>query len=335
MPKPDDVRIPSPRGPLPASHICFSGDRLFVRPSLQRAEDSISHCLSASRAMARIPNMLKLEFYAFHKADGEVTASRQTVGLTGKPTDVGSPEIVGIPILHHVSPAKRLGKLLSKTKRVVEALQADDPPPAPLLRLRSLHSFAVASIDFVLSGVLLRPVHLVALQARINNAYRRALGAPRWTPADFLYGTRDTGGVGAPLLSLRNVVRLALSYPQATASRNPLVEYAALALARLQHPVSEAVALQQRLQPLGITIHALPDTSVDMATIHLQGSLHQVPPDVPLYFSADGSCSDDAIGAGFVFWHPAAGVLLRGSCAMAACAAASEDAEWLALLLAL
>ena len=41
MPKPDDVRIPSPRGPLPASHICFSDDRLFVRPSLQRAEHSI------------------------------------------------------------------------------------------------------------------------------------------------------------------------------------------------------------------------------------------------------------------------------------------------------
>ena len=36
---------------------------------------------------------------------------------------------MGIPILHHVSPAKRLGKLLSKTKRVVEALQTDDPPP--------------------------------------------------------------------------------------------------------------------------------------------------------------------------------------------------------------
>ena len=129
LPKPDDVRIPSPRCPLPASHICFSDDRLFVRPSLQRAEESISHCLSASRAMARIPNMLKLEFFAFRMVAGEVTAWRQTVGLTGKPTDVGSPEIVGIPILHLVSPAKRLGKLLSKTRRVVEALQADDPPP--------------------------------------------------------------------------------------------------------------------------------------------------------------------------------------------------------------
>ena len=185
----------------------------------------------------------------------------------------------------------------------------------------------MASIDFVLSGVLLRPVHLAALQARVNGAYRRALGAP--------YATRDTGGVGAPLLSLRNVVRLALSYAQAAASRNPLLRYADLALSRLQHPVSEAVALRHRLQPLDITIHALPDTSVDMAAVHLQRSLHQVPPDAPLYFSADGSRSDDAIGAGFVFWHPAAGVLLRGSCAMATCGAASEDAEWLAVLLAL
>ena len=48
LPKPDDVSIPSPRCPLPASHICFSDDRLFVQPSLQRAEESISHCLSAS-----------------------------------------------------------------------------------------------------------------------------------------------------------------------------------------------------------------------------------------------------------------------------------------------
>ena len=48
LPKPDDVSIPSPKCPLPASHICFSDDKLFVRPSLQRAEESISHCLSVS-----------------------------------------------------------------------------------------------------------------------------------------------------------------------------------------------------------------------------------------------------------------------------------------------
>ena len=132
-PKPDHVRMRSPRAPLPASDICFSDDRLFVRPSLQRVEESISHCLSASRAMACIPNMLKIEFYGFYTADGEVTASPQTVGLTGKPADVRSPEIVGIPILHHVPPAKRFGKLISKTKRVAEALQTDDPPPPVLL----------------------------------------------------------------------------------------------------------------------------------------------------------------------------------------------------------
>ena len=183
IPKPDDVRIPSSRGPPPASHICFSDDRLFVRPSLQRAV--------ACRHPEPWPahNMLRLESSAFRMAVGEVSAWRQTVGLTDKPTDVGSPKIVGIPILHHVCPAKRLGKLLSKTRRVVQAPQADDPPPAPLLRLRSLHSFAVASIDFVVSGVLLRPVHLAALQARVNNVYPRALGAPKWTPADFMYGT--------------------------------------------------------------------------------------------------------------------------------------------------
>ena len=179
MPKPDDVRIPSPRGPLPASEICFSDDRLFVRPSLQRAEDSISNCLSASRAMAPIPNMLKLEFFAFRMAEGEITAVPQTFELTGKLTDVGSPTIVGIPILHHVSPIKCLAKLLSKTRRGVEALQAGDPPPTPLLRLQSLHSFVVASVDLVLSGVTLCPVDLAALQARVNSAYRRALGAPK------------------------------------------------------------------------------------------------------------------------------------------------------------
>ena len=108
-----------------------------------------------------------------------------------------------------------------------------------------------------------------------------------------------------------------------------------LALVRLHHPAREAVTLQQRLLPLDITIHALPDVFVGMATVHLPGNLHQVPPDVPLYFSADGSPTDDAIGACLAFWHPAAGVLMRGSYAMAACGAASEDAEWLAVLLAL
>ena len=150
-----------------------------------------------------------------------------------------------------------------------------------------------------------------------------------------MYGTREAGGVNAPLVSLRNIVRLALSYAQAAASRNPLVKYAALALARLQHPVCETIAPQQRLQPLGITLHALPDASVDAAAVDLTGNLDRVPPDVPLYFSADGSCSDAAISAGFVFWHPATGVLQRGSCAVATCGAVSEDAEWPAVVLAL
>ena len=231
--------------------------------------------------MARIPNMLKLEFFSFRMVEGEVTAWHQTVRLTGKLTDAGSPEIVGIPILHHVPHAKRLNKLLNKTRRVVEALQADDSSPAPLLRLRSLHSFAVASVDFVLSGVLLRPVHLAALHARVHSAYRRALGAPKWTPADFTHGTREAGGFDAPLLSLRNTVRLALSYAQAAASRNPLVRYVALALARLQHRVCEAIALQQRLQPLGITLHALPDASVDSDAVHVPGNLNRAPPTCP------------------------------------------------------
>ena len=92
LPKPDDVSIPSPRCPLPASHICFSDDRLFLRPSLQRAEESISHRLSVSRAIARISNMLKLEFFAFHLVDGEVTAGRQTVGSMGNPRTPGPPK---------------------------------------------------------------------------------------------------------------------------------------------------------------------------------------------------------------------------------------------------
>ena len=96
----------------------------------------------------------------------------------------------------------------------------------------------------------------------------------------------------------------------------------------------EAIALQQRLQPLGITLHALPDASVDAAAVHLTGNLDRVPPNVPLYFSADGYRSNAAISAEFVFRHPATGVLQRGSCAVATCGAASEDAEWLAVVLA-
>ena len=59
-------------------------------------------------------------------------------------------------------------------------------------------------------------------------------------------------GRGQPLLSLHHVVYLALSYAQATASRDPLIKHAALALTRLQHPVCETVDLQQRLHPLGV-----------------------------------------------------------------------------------
>ena len=82
---------------------------------------------------------------------------------------------MGIPIVHHSSPAKSLGKLLGKARRVVEALHADDTPPlAPLLRLRFVHSLVVASIDFVLSGVFLRPVHVA------GTGYARRLVSAWW-----------------------------------------------------------------------------------------------------------------------------------------------------------
>ena len=59
---------------LPAARICFTDDRLFVRPSLQRVEESTFHCLPASQTMARIPNMVKLECFAFRMSEGEATA---------------------------------------------------------------------------------------------------------------------------------------------------------------------------------------------------------------------------------------------------------------------
>ena len=80
-----------------------------------RAEHSIGHCLTASRAMARIPGMLKLQFYAFKFNGSQIGPFRQTVELIGKPADAGSPEMAGIPILHLVAPTKRLGKPLAKT----------------------------------------------------------------------------------------------------------------------------------------------------------------------------------------------------------------------------
>ena len=77
---------------------------------------------------------------------------------------------------------------------------------------------------------------------------------------------------------LTNVVHLALTYAQASISRNPLARHAAVALARLSSPISNNTDLRTLLRPIGLTMHTAPDEILLRALIHTEGSRDGVPP---------------------------------------------------------
>ena len=82
-----------------------------------------------------------------------------------------------------------------------------------------------------------------------------------------------------------------------------------------------------------VEIHSTSDGSFTTATLHLEGDLQQIRQFEELLLVLDGSQTGSRIGAGFLLWHPDAGILLRGWLGIEVLASHFTDGEWLGQLL--
>ena len=178
----------------------------------------------------------------------------------------------------------------------------------------------------------MNPAHLGTLQAKTHKVYRNALGIPTWADSRLMQLPMRLGGMGAPNLGQRTLVRICTTYLQASLGRNVLAQAAAMYLLTEADGKSEGSALRDRLTDIGIEIHPDVTATLRAAPMEVHGDVAALYAEDELYCIYDGSHSGSDLGCGVVFWSPRRGVMLTVSFGLRAAGSHSTDAEWLAKL---
>ena len=185
-----------------------------------------------------------------------------------------------------------------------------------------------------MQGVLIRPEDLRAAQVTVNKAHRAALGAPKGTHLALLQLPLVMGGTGAPDLSTRAALLLAISYMTISLGRNVLGRATVQSLVLGEQPYGEGPALAARLAPHRLRLLSVShSTIIQGAPVLSSGSREALRHLKWCLAATDGSVKGGSLGAAFALWHPTLGVFFKASVGCRAVAAHSTDAEWLARIL--
>ena len=329
-----DISLPSTRGPLPCTRAAFSDDRIFLAPSLRRLVQAVLECVQCSRAVGRVPNPHKLEFYLVRLLSGTLHLVSTVVPDMDTTTKTDPPTLVGIPLLTQLPVRKILARLIPSFRRMGARLAAEDRMN-PVLRIRAFHAYAMSSLDFVTHGALLPQSSLATLQVLSNRHYRRTYRLPKWTPLWFLWCPLHLGGAGCPVLFLRNVVQLTTTLLRAATNRHPLAQAGAQYLLHDGLPLSDTPILLHALEPYGFQLHCIPGPTLSPCLAHINGTTHFPPSVTVILLAYDAAVRDDRLGIAAVAWHPELGELFTFQMAFPTFKPTSSIAEWLARLLPL
>ena len=213
-----DMDLQSDRGPLPGSRFPYSDGRLFLAVCLVRLVMACQECEKLSRMMGQVVHPSKLEYIVLQAQGDVVRPVPEDVPGFGK-AKVGTPQLVGVPLLHMLYTVAALSKLIAKVTRI--AVKVILAAAHPLLKLPAYHAYALSSLDNVASGVLMSPADLGTLQA-VKARYEQKFGRldPRWSA--FHYEQVFLSG-SLTLVSLQRVSHLAVAaiqpYPAIVGAR--------------------------------------------------------------------------------------------------------------------
>ena len=329
-----DVSLPSPRGPLPCSRAGFSDDRIFTAPSLCRVVQAVTECIQRSRAVGRVPNPGKLEYYLVSMATDTLHHVVAIVPDMDAKTKAQPPTLVGIPLLSQLPVRCALAKDIPVFRRTGARLATGDPMN-PVLRIRAFYMYALAKLEYITHGVLLPQPSLTTLQVITNRHYRRVYRLPKWTPVWFLCSFLHLGGAGCPALYLRNVVQLAATLLRAATCRHPLARAGAQYLLHDGHPLSDTPHILRVLQPHGFQLHSIPGPTLSPCRLHITGTTDALRHASTILLAYDAAVRHDRVGIAAVAWQPTVGELFTVQAAFPIYAPTSTIAEWFARLIPL
>ena len=214
------LRLPSHNVPLPATTLVSSDDRRFLAPTLPEVVAMADASRDASRRAGRIVHPDKLEYFLARLGHHGITLERSPVPDSEMYTNTTPPELVGIPLLLELPLHRAANKALTALCNVHKSTARG--PAAPVICLRSLHSFGLSVLDYVASGVLFPPESLRPHQRMTDSVYSAAFRLPAWVHRSLLRLPLASGGFGSPGVTLRSHLHLLTSYLRASWSTNLL-----------------------------------------------------------------------------------------------------------------
>ena len=148
-------------------------------------------------------NISKLALYRIKLQDGVLVYLNGDLSccLGTAPLSLLGLKTVGIPCVMGEPPTAILAASHDSLRRVLAKIRRERP--SCILALRVTLAYAVSSIDYRLSLVLLTSVQLHSLQVQVKQAARSALSVPSWFPSRWLLCPLRHGGLGFPNLFLR------------------------------------------------------------------------------------------------------------------------------------
>ena len=291
----------------------------------------IALCIRATKSKGGIIHHGKMDFFQIILRRGVPTLHEAPVEEFDTVTSKAAPIVVGVPVMHQLGFGDKLTRIVSKMRKL-KAKYGRDEVSVPLA-LRAFASFGLASLDYVLAGVFVPPEVLTEAAGVVTSTYRKILGYPSWMWTALQQLPLHAGGMGVPDLPLRGRLLLLKTYLMASLSRNVLARKAAAFQLITSDPQAEGSCLRRALRSEDIEVYSTSDGSLTAAKLHLEGDLKRCWDFEELLLVPDGSQTGTRVGAGFLLWHPDAGILLRGWMGVEVLAGHSTDGEWLARLL--
>ena len=172
------LRLPGHHVSLLATVLVYSDDRRFFAPTLRQVVSQDDACRDASRRACRVIYPDKLEYLLARLLRHRVVLQRSPVPDTEMYTSTALRELAGIPLLPEVPLHCSTTKSLRALRSVHKATERG--PAAFALRLRSLHTFGLAVLDYAASGVLFSPADLRPHQRVNDNTHQAAFRLPPW-----------------------------------------------------------------------------------------------------------------------------------------------------------
>ena len=233
------------------NNVMFSNDRRLCAASKQSMVHEAHVCVWGTRAKAGTVHLGELVFYSWRVSDAGMHLYTEDVPEFQTVTSTEPPTVVGIPVTHQVMPVTRL----PQAARCLKAKVCVESVCVPL-SLRAYVMYVLSAVDYIYGRVLVSPPSVHDLRVLTRKYWKKVLGLPLCTKDAYMHLSVRNEGPRCMHLPTRLRLRLLQAYMAASHPRIELAMAAAHYLATKASSLSEGLALQEGIQPMGLLLQA-------------------------------------------------------------------------------